>query len=855
MRKKLRYVFVLCLIVAAFQATAQNGRLLEVAYVPTFSEGTIEAYLADIHDKVPVPISYSTSSVSLTTLVRLRGNERTVGEVLNSILVDQKVSVIEREDKILIVSRDSRKKYLRSEAFVINGYIKEENSKEALIGATVYVAGLQAGTVTNNYGFYSMALPEGDHKIVCNYLGFRPDTLLVSLKRDTRKDFFLTSDNKLAEIKVTQKGKESHDRTHFQLNDIEGSPALLGENDILRTIQNTAGVQASTDGMTNILVRGGDPGQNLYLLDGVPVYYADHILGLTSVFNLDAIKSVDFYKDAFPARFGGRLASVIDVNTKDGDMERIGGQFNMGLVKSSLSLEGPIIKDRASVMLSARRTWIDALWRPFTDDLGFNFYDINGKANYIVNKNNRLYLSIYTGRDRVSTKATLDEFDMRWGNLIGSAKWTSIIDPKLFVNTILTYSKFNFQLREGQFSSFGDTGKVSFNTGRSSINDYSGKVQLHYYPNLKHHVEAGVNYTYSDFNPISVVSEQQFTTMDFNLNINRFQSNEVTLFAEDEIKVGSRWILRPGLHWATWFNADYNYSALQPRMYTAYKLASNHTIYGSFTQMAQYLHYINNNNFGIPVGFYLPSTSRIAPEEALLGTLGYTANFPWKFEYNVEVYYKDILNTTTFDAGKDPFASNIGWEDQVVQGKGWSYGAEFSVKQSVGPFHFDGAYTWSWAWRKFASLNNGQSFPYRYDRRHNIKALLTYEPNKRFSATANWMYMSGEAITLPDQISPDLENNLGVNVQQGSNGGYTYNFSSVNDYRLPPIHRLDVGFNFRKQKRRYMERTWSFGVYNLYGRQNVMYVELTSVASTNEFQLTGISFLQFVPYVNYKLRF
>jgi outer membrane receptor for ferrienterochelin and colicin len=836
-------------------ASAQKDRLLNTSYTSSFSQGTIEAFLTDIQNKTSIPISFSASSLDLSTQVRLRGGERTVKDVLATILVDQKVSVVAREDKILIVLRESRKRSPHRETFVINGYIREEASKEVLIGAAVYIPGLPAGTVTNNYGFYSLTVPEGEHQVVCNYLGFLSDTVSMSLKRDTRKDFFLLSDNRLAEIKVTRKVKESHDRTHFLLNDIEGSPALLGENDIMRAIQNTAGVQAGADGMASILVRGGDPGQNLHLLDGVPVYYADHIFGLTSVFNLDAIKSVDFYKGAFPARFGGRLASVVDVTTKDGDMERMGGQFNMGLVKSSLNLEGPIIKDKASIMLSARRTWIDMLWRPFTNDVGFNFYDVNGKANYILNKNNRLYLSVYNGRDQVSTKTSLDEFNMKWGNLISSAKWTSIIDPKLFVNTMLAYSKFNFQLREGRLTNMGDTDRFAFNNGRSSIKDYSAKVQLHYYPDLKHHIQGGVNYTYSDFNPISVASDQQLTAFGFSLNVNRFQSNEVTLFAEDEIKIGDKWILRPGLHWANWFNPDYNYSTLQPRMYTAYKLASNHTLYGSFTQMAQYLHFVNDNDLGLPVGFYLPSTSRIEPEEALLGTLGYTANFPWKFEYNVEVYYKDILNTTTFDAGRNPFESNVGWEDKVIQGKGWSYGAEFSLRQDIGSFHFTGAYTLSWTWRKFATLNNGDPFPYRYDRRHNIKTALTYEPNKRFSATANWMYMSGEAITLPDQISPDLDNNMLVNVHQGVNGGYTYNFSSINDYRLPPIHRLDIGFNFRKQKRRYMERTWSIGVFNVYARQNVMYVELVSANQQGEFQLTGMSFLQFIPYVNYKLRF
>jgi hypothetical protein len=851
MRYKLRCGFVLCCMLCAIYLHAQDGRLLYTPYTPSFPAGTIEQYIADIELQTNIPISYSELVVDLKAKAKTSGKEQTVSGVLAEIFAGQKVAFVERQDKILIVPYSARKKYQRQETFTINGYVKEEKTKEALIGAVVFIPAIKVGTVTNNYGFYSITIPEGNYKLACTYLGYKPDTMQVQLKQNNRKDFFLAADNQLEEVKVTSKPKELNDHKHVVLNDINGSPALLGENDVLRALQNIAGVQTGIDGTNSVLVRGGDPGQNLYLLDGVPVYYVDHISGLTSVFNNEAVKSVDFYKGAFPARYGGRLSSVIDITTKDGNMERWGGEFNLGLVKGGLNLEGPIVKNKASIMLSARRTWIDALWRPFTNDIGFNFYDVNGKVNYIVNKNNRVYLSFYNGRDRIyAADANNHEIGFKWGNTIGSARWTNIVNPKLFLNGMLTFSRFKYELKD-ENKIENASGNNEAVTGISEIKDMAGQFQAHMYPNTRHHLEAGFKYSYSDFTPVAVIGVTPITYPGTNSSASRFQSNEINLWLEDEIKIGEKWMLRPGLHWASWFNTSYNYSSLQPRIYASYKISQKHSLYGSFTEMAQFLHLINYNTVGVPADFWLPSTSRIEPEEALMGALGYAGNINPKFNYNVEVYYKDIRNLTMFDVGKDIFDNTTSWEDKLTQGTGWGYGAEFSAMKKLGAFTLTGAYTLSWAWRKFPLVNNGQAFPYRYDRRHNIKTIVKYQRRKQFFAAASWTYMSGEAITLPDQISPDLDNNLSVSAPTN----YTYTYSEFNNYRLPSIHRLDVGFNFLKQKGKRMERTWSLGVFNAYGRRNVMYAEVVSTNVPGEFALYGRSFLQFIPYVTYRLKF
>jgi hypothetical protein len=327
---------------------------------------------------------------------------------------------------------------------------------------------------------------------------------------------------------------------------------------------------------------------------------------------------------------------------------------------------------------------------------------------------------------------------------------------------------------------------------------------------------------------------------------------------EDEIKLNEKWTIRPGLHWANWFsNNNYDYSSLQPRIYTSFTPRKDHTLYASFSHMAQFLHLINTTSAGVPADFWLPSSSRLRPEEALIVDVGYMGAIKKTFQYNISSYYKDIQRITMYNVGKDIFDNTTYWEDKLIQGNGWSYGAEVSVANKMGPFTASVAYTLSWTWRQFEQINNGKAFPYRYDRRHNIKIAGTFQPNKKFSATANWTFMSGEALTMPDQVYTSLDNNLLIgNGYTMGTVDYTYNYVDWNNYRLPSIHRLDVGIDLHKKRGKYLERTWSLGIFNVYGRRNIMYTELVNEYNApGMFMLRGISYLQFIPYVTFKLKF
>lgn len=851
---KARFVLLLsCFLLCHFFMSAQSKHLLSVAYIPEHNLTTIGALLEDMQRKTDVTVSFSKSAINTNQEIALTGKEKTVGEVLQVLAVNQQINVVERRNKILLVPVNKSK----SQNCVINGYVKDEESREVLIGANVYLPDFGIGTTSNDHGFYSVSVPPGNYRVVCAYIGYRADTLNVSLKEDSRTDVLLTPQNKLAEVKVVNtKFPLTPDHIHLTAADINSKPALFADNDLMRALQNYSGVQTAVDGSSSVMVRGGDPGQNLNLLDGVPLYYVDHFFGLTSIFNTDAVKSVDFHKGAFPARYGGRLSSIIDVNTKDGDMQRIGGQFSVGLLKTTLNLEGPIIKNKASVSIAGRRSWLDAFLWPMKRLFAVNFYDLNVKANYIANESNRFYLSFYTGRDKIKLEDVASpSFDARWGNKIASAKWATIITPKLFLNTVFTYSQFDYKQTDKQqvIEDFliRDTAEY---TGKSTIKEGSLLLQSHWYANEKNRLEAGIKYAASYFIPTEVNSSS-LNIRGINPVNNTFNSNEVTVYFEDEIKMNDKWKLRPGLHWANWFNTDYNYTSLQPRFYLSYQPLTDHIVYLSFTQMSQFLHFVNNNTYGLSSGFWVPSTNRIKPEEAIMGTLGYTGRIN-DLTYNLEGYYKDVQGVTTYTVGKDIFDNSTRWQDKMVQGRGWSYGSEVSLSYKAGKFYTTVAYTLSWTWRKFEQLNDGKPFPYRYDRRHNIKASLIYKPKPKFDAAANWTFMSGEAITLPDQVFPDFDNNLLINPNETiPSSNYTYNYTKWNNYRLPPIHRLDVGVNFHKFKGKHVERTWALGVFNAYGRHNVMAVELVNDEATGEFKLKGMSFLQFVPYISYKLKF
>lgn len=851
MKYYLRFLLLAAFFLMPFCGTAQG--LLQTAYTPAAKQGTIRSFLKDIRKRTQVSLSFSDAVVNTKKKVILTGSEHTVGEVLRVILADLPVTIVEREDEIMIVASEVKKEATTAK-ITINGYVRDAGSKEVLIGASVYIPSLNTGMLTNNYGFYSLTVPAGNYQLLAGYIGYEQQLINISQGEDQRRDLLLRSVTGMQEVKVSANKEQPADHIHLNTSEVNKYAALLGDNDVMRALQHQPGVQPGNDGSVGLIVRGGDPGQNLNLLDGVPIYFIDHFYGVSSVYNTDALKSVDFYKTTFPARFGGRISSVIDVNTRDGDMERIGGQVNIGILNGSLSLEGPVVKDKASMIVTARRSWMDLLWRPFDKTARIDFYDVNLKANYIINKSNRLYLSMYNGRDYFGIH-NADGFNsgVNWGNSFIAAKWTTVLNPKVFVHTTLAYNTYRYRLKS-IFNSFmiDTTGQMTFFEGESTIKETALRSKIYWYVSPVHKLEIGGQYAIAAFNPATINFIDNNQLKIHSTPAQQFQTNEAVLYAEDEIKLGRQWQLRLGAHWTNWQSKDFHYSSLQPRLYLAYSPSDKLVVYAAANRMAQFLHLLSNNTVtGFPTDFWLPSTAGLKPETSLMGSVGIKQKMKHDLDFGLELYYKDIQGAVAYKGGKNVFDNTEYWEQELIQGRGWSYGAELFVSKKAGPVSLSAAYTLSRSMRQFDHLNQGEAFPYRYDRRHNIKLDGAWEVRKGIHATASWTYMSGEALTLPDQIYPDFDGNLLNGI---GNSEYTYSYTSWNNYRLPSIHRLDMAVNFVRRKRRHYERTWVIGIFNAYGRKNVVNVNL-SKNENDEYHLKGTSVTGFMPTLSYRLKF
>jgi hypothetical protein len=849
MGKKLLLLFLI-----VFSTFYCNAQLLSTGYTPSFRKGKIKSFLEDIKAHTNIAVSYSDAIINIKKKVVLTGDEHTVGAVLHKIFETFPITLKESDGRILVVPATEETIPAAQKEMTISGFVKDSSTKEVLIGASIYIPETGTGAMANNFGFYSLTLPDGKYTMVVSYVSYKSKKILVLT--GGQKDILLENDAQIEEVHIVEKVPTSEDHTNLAQKDITFYTSLLGDNDIIKSLQHLPGVQSAADGTTNLIVRGGDPGQNLNLLDGVPLYYTDHFYGISSIFNTDALKTVDFYSGSFPSRYGGRLSSIIDVNTKDGNMEHWGGVGKIGLLNSSLSIEGPIIKNKASIIVTARRSWLDLLWRPFTNDVGVNFYDINAKVNYEVNASNRIFLSVYNGRDMFRIKNG-DGMDMRafWGNTFVAFKWNTVLNPKVFLNSTATYSIYSFEQQDVQYAETPDSSGnlTSYKyKGLSKVTERTIKSQLYWYFNTKHKIETGIKYSNADFSPSTVTfADGTSGVIGDATPAHKFLSNEAVLYIEDEWKPTSKLKIRAGLHLANWFNEDFHYSSPQPRLYISYTPSGHISFYGSATKMAQFLHLLSNNTSGFPTDFWLPSTASIKPETSLLGNIGLRVKDNNGFWFSIEGYYKKLQNLITYRGGNNIFENPSQWEDRLTQGKGWSYGSEFMISKSTEKYKLTLAYTLSWSFRQFDKLNYGEAFPYRYDRRHNLHIDGRYTIRKGIVFSAGWTYMSGEAITLPDQAYPDFDNNL---LHNYVNYGYTFNYTAWNNYRLPAIHRLDLAINFIKKRGERFERTFTVGIYNAYGRSNLVATSLEQ-DDQGAFQLKGYTIGRFIPTICYRLQF
>ncbi|MFS4415142.1 TonB-dependent receptor [Maribacter sp. 2307ULW6-5] len=770
-----------------------------------------------------------------------------------------------------------------NERFTISGYVTEAGSGENLLGVSVYVPELQLGTVTNDYGFFSLSLPAGRHEVHVSYMGYAIRVETITLDRDmalqlelaeaaeSLNEVVVRADEKIKESKVTQ-------MSTVKLNPsvVQDVPALLGEKDVLKTLQLLPGIQGGTEGSAGFFVRGGTPDQNLIILDDAVVYNANHLFGFFSVFNGDAIKSVEAYKGGFPARFGGRLSSVIKIDMKDGNKEKLSGKVNVGLISSSLLLEGPINKGKTSFILSARRTYADALAQPFlnreTGKGGYYFADLNFKVHHVFSPKDKLYWSTYYGRDKfysiLDNEFTEEESDLGWGNITSTLRWNHQFNDKLFVNTSAIFSNYNFNIGYRYTDRFDDREENYSFQSSSGISDLTLKSSFDYYPNTKHTVRFGAELTRHRFTPQRVLIKDDFADdVDKTQELN---SLEGALYVEDDWKITDKLRFSPGAR-LSYFNYE-NTTYLNPeaRFSLAYNLNPDLALKASYSNMNQYIHLLSSSGIGLPTDLWVSSTDQVKPQSSQQFAVGMAKDFFDKdYSLTVEGYYKTLDDVIAYKEGASFLAldnlesgADLDWEESITAGRGWAYGAEILFRKQTGKLTGWAGYTLSWSERQFEELNLGNKFFDRYDRRHDISVVGIYKPTEKFTFSATWVLATGNNYTLPNLQRLEPNNAFPIGRTNFFNAGLNDFATQRNNFRGETSHRLDLAFQFHKKKKKERERTWSFSLYNAYARQNpFIYTvdfndpDYDDPNATEEKQLTRTSVLVLIPSINYIFKF
>ncbi len=763
--------------------------------------------------------------------------------------------------------------------FTLSGYVKDDSNGESMPGANVYISETKQGAATNTYGFYSLTLPEGTYTVSISFVGFQDFKQTVQLNKDTRLNINLkTKSIEAKEVEITgtriEQNLKSTDmgRVEVSVEEMKKLPAFFGEVDLVKIVQLIPGVKNAGEGNTGLYVRGGGPDQNLVLLDEAVVYNAAHLLGFFSVFNSDAVKTVDLHKGGMPAQYGGRLASVLDISMKEGNMKKFQLDGGIGLIASRLTAQGPIKKDTSSFIISARRTYLDVLVQPFiretspTKGSGYYFYDLNTKINYRLSDKDRLFISGYFGRDVFTFKSTESGFNIRipWGNATVSTRWNHLFSNKLFLNTSLIFSDYQFESNVEQTA-------FKFNVF-SGVRDYNAKMDFTWYPSYRHTVKFGANYIYHRFTPNNASGE--LVGEAFSLGPpERIFAHESAVYISDDFDVNDKLRIHTGLRGSMFnqvgpftrylkdeqgFTNDsivydrgepiQTYPNLEPRLMMRYQLNGKSSIKASYTMNYQYIHITSLANQSLPTDLWFPSTALVRPQKGVQYSLGYYRNFKENaWEASIETYYKTMDNQVEFKDGTLPSDGlNDNVDNFLTFGRGEAYGAEFFLKKSLGNFSGWIGYTLSWTTRTFPELNNGKTFYARYDRRHDLSLVLSYDLNEKWTFGTVFVYASGNLMWLPTNI-------------YYFEGKPVLQYGERNNYRMPAYHRWDLSATWYTRRSGKYRANWNFSIYNVYSRLNPFFIYIDPEGDVTEGTFENnakmVSLFPIIPSVTYNFSF
>lgn len=745
---------------------------------------------------------------------------------------------------------------------VVQGYVRAASNNEALIGATVSAPEAGIGTITNENGFYSLTLPEGEHTLQATYVGYATATRTVTVTESNQSINFIldqaSNELKVVEIQASSLEQKLND-TRMSVETLSSKeakllPALFGEVDLIKTLQLKPGVQSGGEGTSGLYVRGGGPDQNLVLLDEAMIYNPSHLFGFFSVFNPDAVRTVELYKGGFPAQFGGRLSSVVDVKMHKGNNERVRSTGGLGLISSRLTVDGPILKDKLNFSVSGRRTYVDIFTRQLNrikeGDKDYNpipdyyFYDLNGKLDYTLSEKDELSLSGYFGRDFFGFNDSDFSFGFDWGNTMGNLRWRHKFNDDLYATTSLTSTGYKYNINNKiDIFSFKLT---------SEVQDYTFKTDFDWFLGDGHSLKFGAQATHHGF----TVGRLNFESADSTLNFgagNTYSGSEFGLYASDDFVLSPMLSFNYGLRLSGFNSEGKTYAALEPRAAVKYTLNEQTSLKASYASMMQYVHLLTNSGASLPTDIWYPSNADVKPQRSQQAAVGVSHLFgKGKYLITNEVYYKWMQNQIDFRDGANLFV-NDSLENEFLFGKGESYGNELYLEKVNGKTTGWLGYTLSWTYRKFDGINNGRRFPARYDRRHDISLVLMHQLNKRLSLTGAFVYGTGNAYSVPVArfAFQDVE---------GKEPTVVPIYEERNAYRLTAYHRLDLGAVLKLKPRR-GEADLTFSVYNVYNRRNPYFVyfeqqkDKTNENTTIGFQAKQVSLFPVIPSVTYNFRF
>ncbi len=750
---------------------------------------------------------------------------------------------------------------LTAQRVSIAGYVRDQQTGEALIGATVAAPSLKTGVITNSYGYFSLSLPvaTGDSvTLAFTSLGYRPLALRVLASANAEKmQVTLVAIGRQLEGVLIQARPEDDNLQRptmsfisLPISQLKSIPVIAGERDVLKAVQFLPGVSAGSEGTTGFYVRGGNTDQNLVLLDDAVVYNPNHLFGLVSTFNVNALNSVSLIKGGFPAQYGGRLSSVLDVTMRDGNRQHFSGEGGIGLISTNLTLEGPLQQGKSSFIVSGRRSYLDLLMLPLNKGLNntsYALYDVNAKLNFELGQRDHVFASIFTGSDRAQyTGANALNYGIGFGNGTGTLRWNHLFGDKIFANNSLIYSKYYLGLNTTQ----GNYYALLY----SEVRDYTAKTSFEWYPTANQAVRFGVQYSRHGLAPASVSAKIPKKGARLQIkpdSIARTYAGEAAFFLNDEMRLGPRLGASVGVRVPVFAARGKTYSAVEPRLTLKFGLNERTSVKAAYTEMNQFLHLVPSSTASLPTDIWINSSPRVRPQTSRQVALGVFHNFANnRYETSLEAYYKTMQHQVLFKEGTQLLLTTD-LERQLTFGKGDAHGVELFVRKNTGRLTGWLSYTWSKTTQTFPDLNVGRSFPSTYDRRHNLSVVGIYELSKQWSLSSDFVFNTGSAFTLATGRIPVFND--------GSlyDGNY-YDFSARNNYRLGNYHRLDVSATRHQTKSWWghkVETEWVFGAYNLYSRRNPYFVYLTTDPLTRQPKATQVSLLPIVPSVSWNFKF